>query len=83
LNLLAIAVLVDYYQCMLLFFQTDCGLLSHPANGQVMLLNGTTLGSVANYSCNPGYTLSGPMSRACVEISVWSGFNPGCINSEY
>ena len=64
------------------YFPTDCGPLPPPANGGVHLPNGTTLGSVANYFCNDGYSLSGPMSRVCAETSVWSGFVPFCINSK-
>lgn len=62
---------------------TDCGPLFSPAYGSVYLLNGTTtFGSVANYSCNPGYSLSAPMSRVCSDTSLWSGFAPVCINGE-
>ena len=63
---------------------TDCGPLSPPAFGSVQLLNDTTtLGSVANYACDPGYTLSTSMARVCTDTSVWSGSAPVCINSEY
>jgi len=63
---------------------TDCGSLPPPAFGSVQLLNGTTtLGSVANYACNPGYISSTSMSRVCTDTSVWSGSAPVCTNSEY
>ena len=59
---------------------TDCGALPSPDNGGVQLMNGTTLGSVVKYFCNPGYTVSSPIPRVCAELSVWSGFAPVCIN---
>eukprot|EP00731_Ephydatia_muelleri_P030228 Em0021g751a len=55
----------------------DCGDLISPTNGAVSLI-GTTLGSVARYTCNPGFRLDGDASRTCQSTSTWSGNQPSC-----
>ena len=55
----------------------DCGHLLNPENGQVTFI-GTTLGSVANYSCNAGFILMGLPTRACGVDGSWSGEAPLC-----
>ena len=55
----------------------DCGELDDPNNGQVSL-NGTTLGSIATYTCDPGHSLIGDMERICQENGTWSGNEPTC-----
>ena len=42
----------------------DCEGLENPTNGIVML-TGTTLGSVATYECNDGYIRVGKKRRRC------------------
>ena len=56
----------------------DCGVLSDPANGQVEI-SATTEGSVATYSCDPGFALdSSVSSRTCQTTGRWSGELPTC-----
>lgn len=55
----------------------DCGLLEPPLNGQVMVM-GTTLGSRAMYTCNPGYILLGSATRRCKASGLWCGSEPTC-----
>ena len=50
----------------------DCEALPIPTNGQVSL-NATVLGSMANYSCDPGYSLVGTPTRVCQEDGTWFG----------
>ncbi len=64
-----------------MFLTVDCGSLSAPPNGSVMT-TGTTLSSVAFYSCNTGYTRRGDQTRTCLETGDWSGSEPAC-NREY
>ena len=52
----------------------DCGPLSDPTNGQVVI-NGTTLGEIANYTCDSKYTLIGNSSRVCKDDGAWSGLS--------
>ena len=59
----------------------DCGALDNPANGEVFLTN-TTFNSVATYSCNTGYNLTGDNMRTCLETGFWSGSDPTC-SSKY
>ena len=56
----------------------DCSALSNPANGQVSHPGGTTFGQTATYSCNPGYTLVGDITRTCQATGQWSGDAPIC-----
>ena len=55
----------------------DCGPLDDPAKGEVSL-SSTIFTSVANYSCNTGYTLTGDDMRMCFETGLWSGSEPTC-----
>ena len=54
-----------------------CDHLPDPDNGNVVF-NGTTVGSVAKYSCITGYVLKGQRSRKCLSNGVWSGSAPIC-----
>ncbi|WAR04313.1 SVEP1-like protein, partial [Mya arenaria] len=51
---------------------SDCRTLPNPSNGAVDTVAGTTFGSTAQYSCNPGYSLQGHNSRTCQETGQWS-----------
>ena len=56
----------------------DCGFISAPANGQVLPINGTTVGSVATFNCSPGYVLSPQQAIAtCGTDGLWSP-SPAC-----
>ena len=55
----------------------DCSSLDDPDNGQVTL-SGTTLGSTATYTCNPGFVLDGTDVRTCMANGEWSGEVPTC-----
>ena len=59
-----------------------CPNLTNPENGQVVqALDGNIPGTVANYSCNAGYTLFGNVSRECISTGVqvlWTGEAPTC-----
>ena len=55
----------------------DCGGLSSPQNGQVILTN-TTFGSIATYLCDEGFNLIGDMQRMCQSNGEWSGNEPIC-----
>jgi len=58
----------------------DCGALTAPANGTVNAPT-TTFGATATYSCNGGFTLSGPATRTCQADGTWSGSVPTCQGS--
>ena len=50
----------------------DCGSVNAPTNGSVSFST-TTYSSMANISCDEGYTLFGESTyRACTESGVWS-----------
>ena len=57
----------------------DCGPLDYPEKGEVSL-SGTTVGSVATYSCEAGYALDGGIKRECLASGIWSGTAPTCIS---
>ena len=59
--------------------EIDCGDIAHPQNGEVSFSN-TTYNSVANYSCNTGYNLTGDVTRTCLNTSLWSDSEPTCIS---
>ena len=56
----------------------DCGNLTDPNNGRVTHLS-ATFQSVAEYTCDVGFTLSGQSAtRTCQSNGVWSGIQPSC-----
>ena len=65
----------------MLFLTVSCGSLSDPINGRVTT-TGTTLSSIATYTCDTGYTRSGDMTRTCQANRDWTGSEPSC-NREY
>jgi hypothetical protein len=54
-----------------------CPTLVAPANGGVTPMTGTT-GTVATYSCNAGYALTGNATQTCQPAGTWSGTAPTC-----
>lgn len=56
----------------------DCDSLASPDEGTVTTPTGTTLGSIATYACNAGYTLVGGESLTCQAGKTWSGAAPTC-----
>ena len=60
------------------FIAIDCGGLSAPSNGQISI-TATTIGSMATYSCDLGYTLNGNISRMCQSDGQWSSAQPSCV----
>ena len=63
-----------------------CPNVTNPENGQVVqVLDGNIPGTLANYSCNAGYTLFGNVSRECISTGVqvlWTGEAPTCQQSK-
>ncbi|KAH3725860.1 hypothetical protein DPMN_051712 [Dreissena polymorpha] len=59
----------------------ECGPLSKPDNGDVVLNAGTKFEAVANYSCNEGFKLVGDTSRICQNTGTWSGVQPTCAKN--
>ncbi len=73
----------------------SCEVQSPPTNGGVNVQAGPNsltygLGSVATYSCDPGYDLVGQRTRTCqdnnggtVTMGTWSGTSPLCLGTLY
>ena len=53
-----------------------------PDNGAVDVSEGSLLGAMATYSCDPSFTLIGMSSRVCQEDETWSGEDPTCIGNQ-
>ena len=72
--------------CLKLLFHlptvADCGDLPPPANGSVLVSN-TTERSVATYTCDDGYILTGDPTRTCLESGNWSNTEPSCTEGSY
>jgi len=56
----------------------NCGPLTPPLNGRVLVVPGTSLGAIAAYNCLEGYLLLGTMIRTCQANGEWSGEQPRC-----
>ena len=50
----------------------DCGNLDAPENGNISL-TGTTVDSIATYTCNEGFLSVGLLTRICQINGMWSG----------
>ena len=59
----------------------SCGFLDSPKNGLVSF-SGITVGSIAQYSCFPGYLLAGVAKRTCGTNGQWSDEAPTCQGAE-
>ena len=55
----------------------NCPELSDPTDGAVTLTNRTE-GSIAQYTCNSGFVVSGESSRECGADGRWSGEELTC-----
>ena len=64
-----------------IYTTAPCSQLSDPANGTVRW-TGLTNGSLAVYSCDKGYQLSGDRIRTCMSNGMWSGQEPTCIRKK-
>ena len=59
--------------------EIDCGQPEKIENGRVFLTNRTTtMSSIVEYHCFPGYDRDGPFERVCGEDGYWSGVEPSC-----
>ena len=55
-----------------------CPVLSDPANGLVQMSD-RGVGSTANYSCDPGFVLTGESEELnCTENGTWDPLPPTC-----
>ena len=68
-----------WYSCYLPYGGglADCGEPESPENGMISFVR-TVEGSVANYTCDEGYTLDGVTQRVCGEDGQWTGDVPLC-----
>ena len=57
----------------------DCGNLTVPPNGAIMLSDGTLEGSIATYTCSFGFRLVGNDERICQFNATWTGEIPDCV----
>ena len=60
-----------------------CPQLEHPSNGFMLVTNDDhTIGTVAVFRCDPGYTLLGDETLDCVEFegrALWDAQEPICV----
>ena len=65
--------------CLFCLFPIEitCSELQDPMNGLVQV-NGTTIGSRADYKCNSGFKLEGVAWRRCQDNGEWTGEAPVC-----
>ena len=56
----------------------QCPVLGDLTNGSVDY-SARTVGSIASYTCNAGFTLEGSASRKCKQNGKWKASEPSCI----
>ena len=65
--------------CILITHLPVCESLNNPTNGEVVINASTrVVGSVATYTCDDGFLLSGSDERECQDNGMWSGPEPLC-----
>ena len=72
-NYVGVHFIVEYFPSVV-----SCDTLERPDNGRISYSNSTEYGSVATFSCNAGYSVSGHNQRMCMENGKWSGSTPNC-----
>ena len=55
-----------------------CGSVS----GGGVCYSGDSVGSVAVYFCDDGYTLDGDSTRECLSSGLWNGTTPQCVETD-
>ena len=55
-----------------------CGSVS----GGGVCYSGDSVGSVAVYFCDDGYTLDGDSTRECLSSGLWNGTTPQCVEKD-
>ena len=75
-----VAMILVLSVCATLYYVVDCGNLTDPVNGNVMV-SGTLEGDTAEYSCTEGYELNENATRTCESNGTWSGEEPTCIST--
>ncbi len=55
----------------------ECDELESLENGAVSK-SSNSVGSVASYSCEPGFIISGPRERVCQLSAAWTNPSPSC-----
>ncbi len=58
---------------------STCGQLSSPVNGGLSLSSGVNEGSVATYTCDTGFNLTGSATRTCTSDGGWIPAAPVCL----
>ncbi|XP_064397052.1 sushi, von Willebrand factor type A, EGF and pentraxin domain-containing protein 1-like isoform X2 [Halichondria panicea] len=56
----------------------QCPSISAPDNGGLIFTNGFIFSSLARYSCEGGYDISGASIRICRSTGLWSAIAPTC-----
>ena len=51
-------------------------------NGGGVCYSGDSVGSVAVYFCDDGYTLDGNSTRECLSSGLWNGTTPHCVERD-
>ena len=89
-QLVQVRVLILLWQLLLLCCSpatttpapTACTDLTAPNNGMIAYdtesMDARPVNTVATYICNPGYALTGDMTRTCQADGMWSGAAPTC-----
>ena len=65
---------------LFLFIAVSCSPLDAPDNGFVRF-SSNVRGSIASYTCNPGYQLQGIPTRVCQHGGEWSDEAPVCLGN--
>ena len=58
------------------------GVILDPENGQVSV-GEITFSSIATYTCDDGFVLTGTSTRTCRDDGTWSDESPTCGESEW
>ena len=85
MNLDQVSILHLILYCLLSLYQSllplhvACETLVNPSNGKVTVTDGSRPpGTIAIYSCSPGYDLVGVQTLLCQNNGLWSGVTPVC-----
>ena len=79
MTLLSITTTISTLSCdFFLFLALNCSAILAPLNGHMICTGRQVTNQNCTFTCDPGYYITGSISRTCLPNQTWSGLHPQC-----